>query len=457
MDSAVDVLLVDDDADLAALAATFLEREDDSLRVRTACDADAALERLEGADIDCVVSDFDMPGRNGIEFLEVVRARWPDLPFILFTGKGSEEVASDAISAGVTDYLQKETGRDQYAVLANRIGNVVEQRRAGEAATATERRLRELSEKTPDVLWMFSGDWSELLFVNSAYEEIYGRPVAEVERDPDGFLTAIHPDDRETIRAAMGRLADGEPVELEYRVDPRCDYERWVWVSGKPIVQDGEVVRIVGFTRDITERKERERTLADERAITQGSLDAIEDIYYLVGPAGRIERWNRAGAVVTGYDDETLSGMDARDLFVDEHRERVAAAILRVVTEGSARVTADLLTSDGRRLPYEFTGSRLTDEQGELRGVVGIGRAVGSEVTAETGADGETDANAATGSEDADVADSTTDADGGTTAPAAVADALGADPTDVGDDWQVAVEDPDDGVRVEFTETDGEE
>jgi DNA-binding NtrC family response regulator len=54
-----------------------------------------------------------MPGVDGLEFLASVREEYPDLPFILFTGKGSEEIASEAISRGVTDYLQKETGTDQ--------------------------------------------------------------------------------------------------------------------------------------------------------------------------------------------------------------------------------------------------------------------------------------------------------------------------------------------------------
>ena len=104
------VLHVDDDADFAALAATLVERRADRFDVETAPGASEALDRLTAADFDCVVSDYDMPERNGIEFLEAVRETHPEVPFILFTGKGSEEVASVAISAGVTDYLQKETG-----------------------------------------------------------------------------------------------------------------------------------------------------------------------------------------------------------------------------------------------------------------------------------------------------------------------------------------------------------
>ncbi|MFB6130408.1 MAG: response regulator [Salinigranum sp.] len=99
------VLHVEDDPEFADLTATFLERENGQLGVATAASASEGLARIRSDDVDCVVSDYDMPGRNGIEFLESVREVRPGLPFILFTGKGSEEVASEAISAGVTDYL----------------------------------------------------------------------------------------------------------------------------------------------------------------------------------------------------------------------------------------------------------------------------------------------------------------------------------------------------------------
>jgi PAS domain S-box-containing protein len=133
-------LHVDDDAAFATVTADFLELTDDRITVVSAASVDEALERLAADDVDCVVSDYDMPGPNGIEFLRTVRESDPDLPFVLFTGKGSEEVASEAVSAGVTDYLQKEHGSDQYTVLANRIVNVTEKRRA---EVDLERRTRQ--------------------------------------------------------------------------------------------------------------------------------------------------------------------------------------------------------------------------------------------------------------------------------------------------------------------------
>ena len=135
------LLHVDDDTDMAELTATFLERENEQFVVETATGPAEGLDRLVEADFDCVVSDYDMPRRNGIEFLEAVRDEFPDLPFVLFTGKGSEEIASEAISAGVTDYLQKGTGSDQYTVLTNRVRNAVEQYRSRRALETNRKRL----------------------------------------------------------------------------------------------------------------------------------------------------------------------------------------------------------------------------------------------------------------------------------------------------------------------------
>lgn len=132
--NAIRVLHVDDEPDFADLAATFLEREDDRFDTETATSATEGLDRLSGRTYDCIVSDYDMPRTNGIEFLEQVREKWPNLPFILFTGKGSEDLASDAISAGVTDYLQKQDGTEQYELLANRIENAVQARRETQRA-----------------------------------------------------------------------------------------------------------------------------------------------------------------------------------------------------------------------------------------------------------------------------------------------------------------------------------
>lgn len=145
-----------------------------------------------------------------------------------------------------------------YVVSSRPISDRVEAERERDEMAS---RLRELANQTADVLWMFDGDWSELLFVNPAYEDVYGGDIGELEADPMTFLDCVHPEDLDAVQAAMERLAAGESVEIEYRVNPDRNYNAWVWVQAEPIVEDGEVVRIVGFSRDVTDRRRRERQL----------------------------------------------------------------------------------------------------------------------------------------------------------------------------------------------------
>ncbi|CCQ34643.1 Adaptive-response sensory-kinase protein [Halorhabdus tiamatea SARL4B] len=138
MGNPIRVLHVDDEPDFLDLVATMLESERDRFAVETATTASEALDRLD-EDVDCLVSDYEMPGRDGLELLEVVRETYPNLPFILYTARGSESIASDAILSGVTDYLEKAGGTEQYTVLANRIENAVEQYWAERRAETLDR------------------------------------------------------------------------------------------------------------------------------------------------------------------------------------------------------------------------------------------------------------------------------------------------------------------------------
>lgn len=124
----IDVLLVDDDPADLEMSELFLKRQSDRFAIECATSAAGGFDYLANDSADCVVSDFDMPGMDGIEFLNAIREQHPNLPFILFTGQGSEQVAKQAIIDDVTDYVEKGVGTNQYAVLAQRIRKAVDRR-----------------------------------------------------------------------------------------------------------------------------------------------------------------------------------------------------------------------------------------------------------------------------------------------------------------------------------------
>lgn len=123
-DEQISVLLVDDDRDYLDLAVAYLEAED--IDVTTATNALDAFSALEGDSFDCVISDYKMPSVDGLELLSEVRSSYPNLPFLLLTNKGNESVASDAIRAGVSDYVVKGTDPTLLEELGDRVRSLHE-------------------------------------------------------------------------------------------------------------------------------------------------------------------------------------------------------------------------------------------------------------------------------------------------------------------------------------------
>ncbi|WP_348608562.1 PAS domain-containing response regulator [Halobaculum rarum] len=214
----VTVLHVDDEPGFTDLVKNFLERADSALSIQEAANVDDALSILLSEDIDCIVSDYDMPGKDGLDFLELVRDEHPNLPFILFTGRGSEQIASEAISAGVTEYLQKEGGTDQYKVPANRIRNSVQGVRAEAAVHRTEQRYHNLVDTAPIPIVLFNQDGRAVYSNEAAVAFLDADSHAEIEGK--SFAGFLHPEDRDTARARFERLmAEGQSMpEREFRV-----------------------------------------------------------------------------------------------------------------------------------------------------------------------------------------------------------------------------------------------
>ena len=135
------VLCVDDDPDAARTTAESLQ--DARLDCLVATTGADALDRLGESRVDCVVSEYEMSGMDGLDLLAAVRGRRTTLPFILFTSTGSESVASEAISAGVTDYLPK-SATEAHQLLRERVENAVDQCRAERGLEETRGRLEGL-------------------------------------------------------------------------------------------------------------------------------------------------------------------------------------------------------------------------------------------------------------------------------------------------------------------------
>lgn len=358
MHGSIRVLHVDDDRSFAELAAEHLDRADPEFTVETVDDPETALQRLDPQRHDCIVSDHEMPGSTGIELLHRVRERYPELPFILFTGKGSEEIASEAISAGVTDYLQK-GGPETYELLANRIENAVNQREQS-------RRFETLADLVPGLSYRVRNtpDWEN--------DTIHGQVTELTGYEPTAFLDGtitwggdiMHPDDTEWVFDAVQAAIDAdESFEIEYRIVTADGETRWVWERGQRVetIADGPDI-LEGFITDITDQKRRELALERERNRFEALFDAVpEPTVHVIFEEERpvVQRVNDAFAEVFGHEPDTVRGEFLDDLIVPPEEQATADDINEAVIDGTHHQSEIVRqTPDGMR-PFLFTARTM--------------------------------------------------------------------------------------------------
>ena len=196
-----------------------------------------------------------------------------------------------------------ETGLDGYALSSRDITLEVESRR----------RLETIASTSPDVLWMFSADWSELLFVNRAVESVFGIDPETLDRRPRLFLDAVHPDDRPAVERAMERLSAGESTRLDYRIGSPDGPTSWVRVPARPVREAGEVVAVTGFARDVTDEYRRERQLTVMDNLLRHTIR--NDMNIVDGTAERIaDRMDDAVAAASTEADEGAPASPDTDL-----------------------------------------------------------------------------------------------------------------------------------------------
>jgi PAS domain S-box-containing protein len=247
-------------------------------------------------------------------------------------------------------------------VLAS-VREISERRRRERELQESERRFRLIAEYIDEIIYLASADYSEIQYINPAYEEIYDRPVEHLYENPQSFIDAAHPDDRDRYRRDVERLVadidDGDPDDVyagQYRLR-RNGETKWVNVARFPVENDdGTVDRIVGRVQDITERKRREREY-------EQIFNSVQDAITVHDPKTReMVDVNDTFCELIGHDRETILDIGTTGVSVESegYTEERAAEIIAEVTETGKKGPYQWMveTRDGERRVTEVVATK---------------------------------------------------------------------------------------------------
>lgn len=238
-DDEIRVLYVDDDTDLTELTKLYLEREDDEFTVVSTTNAVQGLELLRNNEFDCIISDYDMPNTDGVELLKIVRETHPMLPFILYTAKGAESVASEAFTAGATDYMQKDVGSDQYELLANRVRSAVEHYRMQQYFWNALSWYKQIVEQ--NVAGIFIIQEREFMYANQQLADLLQYPPEDLVGTVPTALAHTPEDEARLQQLLEFERNDEETLHLEVFLTRRDGIEVPVEIQSGAIHHEGKL------------------------------------------------------------------------------------------------------------------------------------------------------------------------------------------------------------------------
>jgi PAS domain S-box-containing protein len=381
----ISILYVDDEQSLLEIGKLFLERSG-QFSVDIITSAPAALTLLNSKNYDAIISDYQMPEMDGIGFLKRVRTSGNTIPFILFTGKGREEVVIQAINEGADFYLQKGgEPKSQFAELAHKIRQAVHQRRAEASIRDLERREADILNFLPDATFAIDTHGVVIAW-NRAIEEMTGVPAGEMlgkgdheyaipfygQRQPILIDLIFEPD--EVIAKRYAHIIHKKDILIADTTHPL--------LGGKPVTlmgnasplynRQGKVIGAIESIRDITERKRAEDALKESEEKYRTLVENVVDIVYRADSDGTLIFVTPSILPLIGYD--TLDGILGHPITSFwAYPEKRDDLIARMKETGYVKDYEVIIRKrDGTGIPVSISSHFYYDDAGRIAGVEGI-------------------------------------------------------------------------------------
>jgi len=359
------VLYVEDELALLEVAMVFIEAEGISC-VDTFTSAEAALFALGAQKYDAIVSDYQMPGMNGIQFLKAIREMGDNTPFILFTGRGREEVVIEALNNGADFYLQKGGDpRSQFAELTHAIRQLVSQKRSETALRESEERYRSFLQNFKGIAFRSKFDLTPLFF-HGALGSMTAYPEEDIRCGRVKWDQIVHPEDLEKLWEGDTSLRNipGFSVEREYRIVRKNGEVRWVHeVATNVLDESGRPQAVEGVIHDITDRKMAEEAVTHNLEHFKALIENVSDVIAVIDTSGLIRYVSPSVTRILGHEAGELMGTSVLDLLHPDDVAYLEEMISKVFKNEQIQPVADCRArcKDGSWVILEVSGE-LSDD-----------------------------------------------------------------------------------------------
>lgn len=398
----IKALYVDDEPELLEIGRLFLETAGD-ISIDTCTSPLAAQEKLRSGGYDAIISDYQMPVMDGIAFLKSVRSEFGTIPFILFTGRGREEVVIEAINNGADFYLQKGGApKAQFAELAHKIRQAVQQKRAEASVHDHERREADIINFLPDATFAIDTQgfviaWNRAMerMTGIAAESILGKDDYAYaipfyrERRPI-LIDLVLKNDPATVAKYPFIKREGKTLFSEIAIPHFNDGSgATLWFTASPLYDTkGVIVGAIESIRDVTDRKRIETALLESNEKFREMADLMPQIIYETDDKGILTYANAVAFEMFGYPREDFArGLNVISMLAPEDRERGAQAFAGILSGRQTPGTGQeyrALRKDGSSFPVIIytspirSGDRVTGARGII---IDISARKGVEVT----------------------------------------------------------------------------
>lgn len=388
----ISILYVDDERSLLEIGKHFLEQTHE-FKVDTATTADEALDRIRVNLYDAIISDYQLPGMDGIDLLKHLRKAGNQVPFIIFTGRSREQVVIEALNAGAAFYLQK--GMDwesQFAELAYKVKVAVQHRETERQLLESRERLSGIIEFFPDATLGVDRSGRVTIW-NRAMEEMTGIPASEMIGKGDyAYTVPFYGSPRPQLMDLI--FEPGHEVAAEYphlirRGDslmievlcPALYGGKGAYVSAKasPLRDsEGNIVGAIESIRDITELNRAQTEIRDAELFNREVINGVKEGIIVYDRDLRVTLWNRYMEEMSGIPSGEMVGKRPFELFTflkEAGADRHAKAAL----SGTSGESGDIeykIPQTGKSGWAKTLYSPHCDTNGSITGVIAIVREI---------------------------------------------------------------------------------